>query len=279
MICLTGDIHHGSLKINEHAYISDPGDSEVKIAVRYLRLVEEFGLKVTFYVTGRTLLEEWPDFRPIARSPLVEIGGHTFSGLPRSVFSRLRGRITGAPTVSHAATPGGYHRQMRDTRRMMAIAQRRTGHPIESWRSHGLVTDAHTYPILKRAGIRFISDELNWDKARPERTGQGLISHPINVIMDHDHIYHAHRTVAYVERQKTHWGFASDPTRESYPIEQWADIVEQQVEMIENAGGVATVLMHPLCMYIADRFRSARRLLEFFSRYRSIWARETGGYL
>jgi peptidoglycan/xylan/chitin deacetylase (PgdA/CDA1 family) len=279
MICLTGDIHHSSLKINEQSFIPDPEDSEARIAVRYLRLVEEFGLKVTFYVTGKTLEEEWEDFQPIAQSPLVEIGGHTYGGLPRSFFSRVRSRMTGRPTVSHAASPGGYRRQVRDTMRMTAAAESKTGSRILSWRSHGLVFDQHTYRILKQAGIRFISDDLSWDKLYPEITPEGLISHPINVIMDHDHIYHAHRTEAYVRRQKQNWTFKSDPTRESFPIERWADIVEDQVRKIEKAGGVATVLMHPLCMYIADRFQSARRLFGVFSKYRSIWARETETYL
>ena len=62
MICLTGDIHHTSLKWNEQKYI-DPKDSEVKIACRYLKLVEEYGIKVTFYVTGKTFKEEWGDIK------------------------------------------------------------------------------------------------------------------------------------------------------------------------------------------------------------------------
>ncbi|MBN2551230.1 MAG: polysaccharide deacetylase family protein [Spirochaetales bacterium] len=279
MICLTGDIHHSSLKINEQSFIPDPEDTEIKIAARYLRIVEQFGLKVTFYVTGKTLEEEWRDLEPVVRSPLVEIGGHTYGGLPRSFLSRMRSRISGTPTVSHAANHGSCRRQMRDTRRMVDIVAARTGSKIVSWRSHGLVVDRHTYPILLRSGIRFISDELSWDKLRPEVTPEGLISHPINVIMDHDHIYHAHRTRAYVQRQKKNWGFPADPTRESYPIERWADIVEDQVRKIERAGGVATILMHPLCMYTADRFATARRLFEVFSRYHSIWARETELYL
>ena len=279
MICLTGDIHHSSLRINEQSFIPDPGDSEVRIAARYLRLVERFGVKVTFYVTGKTLKEEWEDFRPIARSPLVEIGGHTYGGLPRTVVSRLRGLLTGTPTSSHRDTPGSRRSQVRDTGRMIAAAENRTGARIVSWRSHGLVFDGHTYPVLAAAGIRFISDDLSWEKHFPERTPQGLVSHPINVIMDHDHIYHAHRTEEYVERQKKNWTFRNDPTRESYGIDRWVEIVEEQVRTIEKHGGVATILMHPLCMYIADGFEAAGRLLEFIARYRTIWARETERYL
>jgi peptidoglycan/xylan/chitin deacetylase (PgdA/CDA1 family) len=275
MICLTGDIHHSSLRINEQGFIPDVADTEVKISARYLRLIEQFGLKVTFYVTGRTLEEEWTDFEPIALSPLVEIGGHTYSGLPRSRISYWWSRIRAVPTVSHAATPGSYRRQLRDTARMIEIAERRTGRRIVSWRSHGLVVDRHTYRILSHEGIRFISDDLCWTKLYPELTAEGLISHPINVIMDHDHIYHAHRTEQYVLRQKMAGIFEKDPTRESFPIGRWAEIVQEQVVNIEKAGGIATVLMHPLCMFVADRFRTARRLFGFFSQFKTIWARET----
>lgn len=273
MICLTGDIHHSSLKINEQAYIPR-GDSEVRIAVRYLRLVEELGLKVTFYVTGKTLAEEWDDFRPIAESPLAEIGGHTYGGLPRGWLSGVRTRLTGRPTVSHASGHGSYRSQLRDVQRMVRIVGRRTGRQVLSWRSHGLVRDVNTEPILAGAGVRCVSDELNWQKLLPERTPAGLVSHPINVIMDHDHIYHAHRTPEYVERQKRHWSFADDPTRESYPVAQWGELVREQVLAIERAGGLATVLMHPLCMFVADRFETARRLLELFAACRTVWASE-----
>jgi peptidoglycan/xylan/chitin deacetylase (PgdA/CDA1 family) len=278
MICLTGDIHHLSLRINEQAFLP-AGESEVGVAVRYLRLLEEFGVKATFYVTGRTLEEEWESFRPIAESPLVELGGHTYAGLPRSRWSVLKARLTGRPTVSHAQSHGSRRRQRSDAARMVEAARRRTGRQIVSWRSHGLVRDRHTEPILARCGIRFISDDLSWDKLLPERTPAGLVSHPINVIMDHDHIYHAHRTPEYVDRQKANWSLTRDPTRESYLVEEWGEMVVRQVSAIEARGGLATVLMHPLCMFVADGFRTARRLLGFFARSRCLWAGELEGLI
>jgi len=280
MICLTGDIHHMSLAINDQAFIPDSGDSEAAIACRFLRLVERRGLKVTFYVTGRTLDEEWATLAPIAGSPLVEMGGHTYGGLPRPLRARMRSLLTGKRGVSHGSSHGSPRAQERDVRRMIAAAERRTGRRIVSWRSHGLVTDVHTYPILARNGIRFVSDELSWTKILPERTPEGLVSHPLNVIMDHDHIYHAHRTHEYVERQKqAGGGYAADPERESYPIDEWADIVLRQVRGIERRGGLATVLMHPLCMYLSDRFAAAERLLDAFSGSQTVWASETGALL
>ncbi|TFG63645.1 MAG: hypothetical protein E4H36_05115 [Spirochaetales bacterium] len=278
MICLTGDIHHASLRINDQEFIPDAQDTEVKISRRYLDLLSKYGLKVTFYITGKTFSEEWNDVRPIAESPLVEIGGHTYSGLPRPFLTDITARLTGRTAVSHASGHGSYNRQLRDIRSMIGIVRKKTGYTLVSWRSHGLVTDKNTYTILRNEGIRFISDELSWSKLSPEPTKESLISHPLNVIMDHDHLYHAHRTEEYVAGQRKNWAYKDDPTSESYYIDKWADIVEKQVEEIERRGGVATVLMHPLCMYLADNLKTAERLFKFFSRFRTIWARETGAF-
>jgi hypothetical protein len=41
MICLTGDIHHSSLKTNDQKYLvtKNPKDSEIKIAVKFLKMI------------------------------------------------------------------------------------------------------------------------------------------------------------------------------------------------------------------------------------------------
>ena len=157
---------------------------------------------------------------------------------------------------------------------MIEIVKRRTGKDIVSWRCHGRVIDKNTYNILAELGIKMISDDLDWTKIFPDKTEEGLVSHAMNIIMDHDHIYHAHRSEEYVENQKKYWTYVDDPTKESYPIKEWADIVEKQVLDIEKKGGIATVLMHPLCMHIADKFKTAERLFKIFSRYETVWARE-----
>lgn len=279
MICLTGDIHHSSLGINDQRYIPEPGVSEAAIAARYMELVSCFGLKVTMYITGRTFVEDWDDVKPVADSPLVEIGGHTYSGLPRPINSRIFSVVTGKTSLSHGKSHGSRRRQEADVRRMLRAVKARTGKNVASWRSHGLVRDKHTYGILYAQGIRYISDELDWEKIYPYQTSEGLISHPMNVIMDHDHLYHAHRTRDFVSRITPDRVFPDDPSSESYDIDEWAEIVMRQVASIEERGGVSTVLMHPLCMYLADQFTAAERLLKFFSQLKSIWARETGAYV
>jgi len=106
MICLTGDVHHSSLGTNDQCYLS--GGTEVRIAARYARLAEAHGVKLTFYVTGKTLVEEWRDFQTVAVSPSVEIGGHTYGGIPQTWWKKVWNRLRGLqpPFVSTRATCG-----------------------------------------------------------------------------------------------------------------------------------------------------------------------------
>jgi peptidoglycan/xylan/chitin deacetylase (PgdA/CDA1 family) len=274
MICLTGDIHHSSLGTNDQRFVDYPRDSEIKIAVRFARLVQRYGLKATFYVTGKTLAEEWEDFRPIAEAEEVEIGGHTYDGLPANRMARLWYRMRGLCPPSHGYRHGSRRKQKRDIMRTVGIIKEKTGRDVLSWRSHGLVRDRNTYPLLAECGIRMISDEISDTKYVPEETPEGLLSHPMNVLPDHDHLLHAHRDREFVEKAKQR-GYGADCFGcESYTIDGWGEIVKQQVDRSEHSGGVATVLMHPVCQFLADGFKTAEVLLKLFSRHETVWARD-----
>ena len=273
MICLTGDIHHASLRTNDQKYIK-PGDSEINISRRFLGLLEKHGVKATFYVTGKSFKEEWNGLKPIAASPLVEIGGHTYNGIPLGALSRLRCRLIGRVPPSHSPTYGSRFSQERDIQKTIDAVEERTGRKIVSWRSHGYIHDKYTYSILVQKGIRLISDEISSSKTSPEKTKEGLISHPINTIPDHDHLYHAHRDEEFVKKAKAA-GYGTDAFGcDSYSAERWAGLVRERIIAIEERGGLVTILMHPLCMYLADGFKAAEELLKFISGYKTIWARE-----
>lgn len=278
MICLTGDIHHDSLKTNDQLFLSGI-NTEIEICKEYLKLAEKYNIKATLYTTGLTLKEQWDDFKIIANSELIEIGGHTYSGIPRT--TKVISSLTGQPTCSHAQSYGSYEDQMRDIKRMVDITEVKTGKKLITWRSHGLVKDENTDRILFENGIKFISDEYNFNKILPERTEAGLISHPINVLMDHDHILHAHRTPEFVENQRKNWPFKGSPTDKSFKIKKWGRIVMSQIRAINEMGGLATVLMHPICMYIADRFETAEKIFRLINllNTKNVWASETEQYI
>jgi hypothetical protein len=157
-----------------------------------------------------------------------------------------------------------------------------------SWRGHSYKIDPNTYGLLVEQGIHLVSDEVRkaeiWPKRIPVRSTESvqtvdLISHPLNVIPDHDHLYHAHRTVEYV-REANRRGYGADEFGAvSYGIQEWGDRVMKRVGEIEQRQGLATILAHPLCMYLADRFQTLERILGEFGQYRCFWAREIPGLM
>ncbi len=267
MICLTGDVHHASLMINDQKHIREPESTEIRIARLYVELLEKYDVKSTLYICGRAFTEEWADLEPVATHPLVEIGGHMFNArFPRECFDAY-GEQTGLWNG-----PRWY--QEWDIRSNVEAVKAATGHHLVSWRAHSYKVDCNTHELLAANGIRMVSNAISPGNLWPERIGHGLVSHPMNTIPDHDHLYHAHRTPAYVEEANRRGYGADGFGTVSYTIEEWARLVLEQVERIEAEGGLATVLAHPLCMYLADKFRTLEALLAVFSRRRCLWAKE-----
>ncbi len=266
MICLTGDVHHMSLRCNDQRFLS-PADTEARVAQRYLALLEKHNVKTTLYVCGKCFTEEWDDLEPVVKSPLVEVGGHSYRARQPRPWFDWYGERTG-----NWNGPRFY--QAWDIRSNVTVCENRVGYRPVSWRAHSYKVDPNTYPLLAHYGFRLVSDVMSADNIRPERIENGLISHPMNVIPDHDHLYHAHRTREFVEDANRR-GYGADAFGAvSYTIEDWGELVLKQVQAIEERGGLATVLAHPICMYLADEFRTFEGLLEYFATRHTIWARE-----
>jgi peptidoglycan/xylan/chitin deacetylase (PgdA/CDA1 family) len=277
MICLTGDIHHDSLRTNDQFFLHGK-NTEIGISKEYLKILEKYEIKATFFTTGLTLKEQWNDFREVAESSLIELGGHTYSGLPRK-GERFCSQ-NGQPSCSHSKSHGSYEEQSQDVKNMVRIIDNRIGKKPLSWRSHGLVRDENTDKILSENGIKYISDEYNFNKVLPEKKETGLISIPINVLMDHDHLLHAHRTPEFVKKQRENWPFKGSPTDKSFKIERWGNIVMAQIKAIDEMEGLATVLIHPVCMFIADGFKTVEKIFSFMKSLNTtfVWTSETKEY-
>jgi hypothetical protein len=266
-----------SLCTKEARYL-DPGDTEVRVAARYVELLEDCGVKATLYVTGKCFTQEAAALRPVATSALVEVGGHSYwARQPRKLFDWY-GRRTGNWN-------GPRWFQAWDIRKNIAVCEAMTGYRPVSWRAHSYKIDPNTYPLLAQYGVRCVSDAIEPRRLRPYITcrswfgggagGEGpIISHPLNVIPDHDHLYHAHRTPEFVAAANARGYGADEFGAVSYHIGEWVDLVIAQAEAIEAEGGLVTILAHPICMWIADRFVSFRRLLEFVAGREHVWARE-----
>lgn len=262
VIWLTGDLHHASLGTGNQAHADD---SEIRIAGRYLRMLEEAGVKVTFFVSGLAAVEEWDDLRPIAESPAVELGGHNYScftpALPHRVWKKVLGSYNGPRTV-----------QRRDCRRTQAAIRERTGRTIRVWRNHMYMHGPWTEEVLASCGIDLVSDATSATVAGPERHPDGIWTFPLNVIPDHEHLYHAERTPEWVASWLARYGFRDAFGSDSYHVEDWTDLVVEQLRAHAAAGRVASMIVHPITLYLCDRFRSFRRILDVLASSETVHA-------
>lgn len=270
MICFTGDVHPMSLQIKDQKHIPDPQLTETRITRRYVELLEAHDVKATLYVCGRCFTEEWNDLERIASHPLVEVGGHMFNArFPRECFDAY-GEQTGLWNG-----PKWY--QDWDIAEMVRVAREQAGREIVSWRAHSYMVDPNSHELLAGHGIKLVSDDVESDAIWPRPIAHGLISHPINVIPDHDHLYHAHRTPEYVEKANRRNYGADDFGAVSYTVEEWGEKVIEQADAIDRLGGIATVLAHPLCHYLADGFATLDRILAHFATKTTVFAGEIPG--
>ena len=264
MICLTGDIHHTSLGTGNQKHCDI---TETQVAARYLKMLEEAGVKVTFYVSGKTFAEEWTDLKPVAVSSSVELGGHNWDCFQCTLLHRISKKLTGSYNG-----PAWYQR--RDVLKTQNIIRDKTGRTIRSWRNHMYMHGPFTENVLASAGIDLCSDGVQKNSSGLVEHSSGLFNFPINVIPDHEHLYHAERTPEWVDWwiQRYHW--SDDFGSASYYVDAWTELVLQGLEENEKAGRVSNMIIHPITLYLCDKFASFQRILEYLESHETVFVSE-----
>ncbi|MCC2640185.1 MAG: hypothetical protein K0S45_598 [Nitrospira sp.] len=257
MICLTGDVHHRSYRGVDTRYAQQ---TEAQLALRYCDIAARHNVKVTLFVTGKACLEERDILADLSRRSHCEIGGHTFCAF-RSIRHRISKHLTGSMLGSASL-------QQRDIERTIAAIRNVTGTDITIWRNHAYKHDAHTYPLLGQSGIRIVSDRVARKATSVERVSQKLLSLPINTLPDHEHLLHGKYVAGRLNPSRL---------QERVTVQEWRETVQKQVVTIEQRGGIATILAHPLCMEIADGMQSFEQLCRFLSRCETRWVSEVAG--
>lgn len=256
MICLTGDIHHMSMKTLDQRYANI---TEAEAALKYLQIAKGYDLRVTLFITGKTFLEEPETIKKMLAFKNLEIGGHTYGGLRPKLLHKVFAKLTGSEY-------GPKLFQKIDIKKTLDIIEKETRKKCFSWRTHQFQSNSNTFIILKNSGVKTVSDAVSPSKKNPWKEN-GLRVIPINTLRDHGHIYHGFRTQEQVNQAKS----PGDPfDRKSYPPAQWLEIVKSQVQNLEGEKGVATLLVHPICMKIADNFKTFKKLCKFLSNYESL---------
>ena len=251
MVCLTGDVHQRSYRGTDTPFSPR---SEVELAIKYGQIAEQYGLRMTLFLTGRTALEEPEGVKRLAAMSHCEIGGHTFAAF-RDPWSRIYKKILGTPW-------GTSPHQSRDIIRTKDSLEQVTGKPIVVWRNHSYVNTVDTAYLLGQAGIRWVSDEVNPVKLCAERVTPAVCSLPINILPDHEHLLHG----KYVHGK-------GNPMQLSgrVSIREWLEQVQSQIQTVTEAKGVATILAHPLCMEVADGMQTFEMFCRFLQSFPSCW--------
>lgn len=271
MLCVTGDLHHMSLGTNEQNFLP-PGKTEIETGFHYLNIAEKYGIKTTLFITGKCFQEEWKQVKTLLHFQLNEIGGHTFNAfspkLPYRIFNKLFGSFNGPKFV-----------QRWDIQRTIDIIYENTGRKITSWRNHAYMHDHHTNNLLFTQNIQVTSDCVDPLIIKPYRESNGITVLPLNVIPDHEHLLHAHRTERLQNYIHTKYGWSDKFGWKAFPPKDWLKLVIRDVEKIENQDGIATVLMHPLCMFSADNFTIFEEFCRFASHRTTIFASEASTFV
>lgn len=267
MICLTGDIHHMSLGTGNQSHCDM---TEVDVARRYLAMLEEARVKVTFFITGKCLAEEWDTTKFLCDTPLVEIGGHNYSAFQPALWHRISKKINGSYNG-----PSWYQR--RDAVKTIDIIRKKTGRTIRCWRNHMYMHGPFTETVLSACGIKVCSDGVARASNGPVRHTTGLLNFPLNVMPDHEHLYHAERTPEWVEHWVRRYNWSDDYGPQSYKIEEWTELVLEELRQHEQQGVLSNMIIHPITLYLCDRLASFQRILEFLAAHRTVHMSEACG--
>lgn len=260
MICLTGDIHHEGLNTGNQKHSDRP---EIQTALDFLNLLESYNVKMTLFISGKTFQEAPDATQNLAKNPLIEIGGHNWDCFSPSLWHRFWNKATGSYNG-----PRWYQRW--DVVRTKRTIETVTKTPMRCWRNHMYMHGPHTEQVLAEAGIEICSDGVKKTSNGLDWHPAGIYNFPLNIMPDHEHIYHAERTPEWVEAWVKRYNWSDDFGSDSYPVEIWADKVLSQLKKNEAEGKISHLILHPLTMYLCDRYASAHRILKYLSQCETV---------
>jgi hypothetical protein len=127
-----------------------------------------------------------------------------------------------------------------------------------------------TEDVLVSCGIKICSDGVKRASTGPVLHPSGLFNFPLNVMPDHEHLYHAERTPEWVDAWVRRYHWSDDYGPASYHVEEWTDRVIDELRKHEAEGVLSNMLIHPITLYLCDRFRSFERLLEVIASAQTV---------
>lgn len=259
MICVTSDIHHMSLKTGNQMHSKR---TETSIAAQFTRLLEIRGVKQTCFITGKCFDEEWLDVKPICEASNTEIGGHTYNCFMPELWHRGCKKLFGSYN-------GPKWQQDWDIKKTKRVILHRAGIEISSWRNHMYMHGPHTEELLFKNGIIVCCDGVEKESVQPIKHSSGIYNLPLNIIPDHEHLYHAERTREWVAQWQKRYNWSDDYGSESYEYKQWFEIFKQGVLDREKARITSQILIHPITIYLAGGEDALSNMADFLAQFES----------
>jgi hypothetical protein len=243
-IWLTGDVHHMSMKGTDHLLLSKKNikTTEVDLCDPYLEICNQYGFKPTLFFTGKSIEQESKKIQKLISKYKFNIGGHTFATYQPILFSKFSRKLFGSPYYSK-------QNQYNDIIKTKNIINKKLGVKIKYWRNHAYQFDKYTNNILSQEGFTRVSNIVDTKLNFIEKISNNLFSYPINTLPDHENLPHS------IEHKNQ-----IDPNI-------WLSKNIKYVKNIINHDGTATLLLHPLCMFLEDNFSFMIKLLSKLSKY------------
>lgn len=248
MIYLTGDVHTGIPDYWEQKIAG----SELDAAKKYLEILKKYNISSTLFINGKCFDKNPSKIKELKKYD-VEFGGHTYNnfGKMNAIKSYIYRKIW-------KCVYGPKNYQKKDIRKTKR-AFRKLGFSMISWRTHALASNEETFKILKKGGVKYISD-LTGDIKTFEKGG--LIHIPINLPIDQN-------TIAYGSlRPENRNPFASCVKSRIEP-EEWFEIIKKRITENERKKIPSILLIHPITMKVLDDFELFEKTAKFLSKYKS----------
>ena len=252
MIYITSDIHHQSLNTENQKH-SDK--TEMECAYDFFKILEKLNMNATYFISGKSFKEDWSsNLEEISYSRNIELGGHNYDCFEKEFYHRVCNKLL-------KSYNGTYSFQMNDCMKTKEAIFEKTNKEISSWRNHMYMHGKYTNEVLEKCGIKTCSDGVKKGSLSPDYRTKRYMNLPINIIPDHEHIYHAERTPEYVEKWIKRYNWKDDFGSKSYDIKDWGRIFLSQILENERKVQDSLLIIHPITMYLADNYKTITEVL------------------
>ena len=231
-VIFTGDIHNMSMNGGDQILLRkiDSQNSEVKLCEKFLEILNKYNFKPILFFTAKSIIEEGDFIKYLLKNFNFYVGGHTYSAYKPKLIYRSFYRIFGT------YYPIKYLQDM-DIRKTKKIIEEKLEIDCCLWRNHAYFNDDNTNALLVKNKFKLVSNLVDTNIHKPINK-ENITLLPINTFPDHEFLSH------------------STDHSIDWSLEKWYKLNLSQIKKILINKGTATLLTHPLCIYLEDRYES-----------------------